>query len=110
MTRRLLPGAIVIPLAVRWLTWHGEAAGLFSEWTGLTLVTVLTVVLLAGLTVWTGIVVDRNDEASQEEETIARLASIVTSSNDAIFGETLEGVVTSWNPSRKPLTVTLRKR
>ena len=99
LTRRLLPAAILVPLACGWLRWKGEVSGLFSEWTGVAMMTVLSIVLLASLTGWTGFVVDRSDrERRQRDETIARLASIVTSSNDAIIGKTLNGIVTSWNP------------
>ena len=41
--------------------------------------------------------------AAREKKLSLRLASIVTSSNDAIFGETLEGVVTSWNPGAETI-------
>ena len=60
--------------------------------------TVSTVMLLAGLTVWTGFLAERRDWARrQKEEIIASLASIFPSFDDAIITETLDGVVTSWN-------------
>ncbi|MGB9071657.1 MAG: PAS domain S-box protein [Terriglobales bacterium] len=104
LTRRLFPAAILVPLVIGWLRWKGESAGLYSEWTGLTMMTVFSVVLLAGLTAWTGFVMNRSDWARRRgEETIARLTSIVTSSSDAIIGKTMGGVVTSWNPGAEAM-------
>jgi len=43
------------------------------------------------------------DERKDRDAAIIRLASIVESSGDAIFGETLQGVITSWNSSAENL-------
>lgn len=99
LARRLLPSAILIPLVIGWLRWKGQGAGLYSDWTGVALMTVTCIVLLAGLTAWTGFTVDRSErQRRQEMETADQLASIVECSNDAIIGKTTAGIVTSWNP------------
>ena len=104
LTRRIFPAAVVIPLMFGWLRWRGEPAGMFSAWTGLTVMTVFTVVLLGSLTVWTGFTVDRSErERRRLEESETQLASIVRSSNDAIFSKTLDGIVTSWNPGAEAI-------
>ncbi len=104
LMRRLLPAAILVPLLVAWLRWKGQASGLYSDWAGVALMTVFTAILLASLTVWTGLVAERTDcGRRQGEEASARLAFIVTSSTDAIIAETVDGIVISWNPGAQAI-------
>ncbi len=104
LMRRVVPAAVIVPMAVGWLRSKGQVAGLYSDWTGVSMMTVFSIVVLTGLTAWTGFVVDRSDwERRQGEETIDRLASIVMSSNDAIIGKTIDEVVTNWNPGAEAI-------
>jgi PAS domain S-box-containing protein len=104
LTRRLLPAAIFAPLVIGWLRWKGQNAGLLSDWAGVALMTGLLIVLLSGLTVWTGFTVDRSErERQRSQDSIGRLASIVECSSDAIIGKTLEGIVTDWNPGAEAI-------
>ncbi|NOW99026.1 PAS domain S-box protein [Mucilaginibacter sp. SG564] len=49
-----------------------------------------------------GTIVDQT-EAKLAEEKSAKLAAIVESSDDAIIGKNLDGVITSWNPAAEKL-------
>jgi PAS domain S-box-containing protein len=104
LTRRLLPSATLIPLVIAWLRWKGHGIGLYSDWTGVALMTVSCIVLLAGLTAWTGFTVDRSErERRRGKETADRLAAIIECSNDAIIVETTAGIVTTWNPGAEAI-------
>src|SRR5438045_2796914 len=98
LVRRLLPAAVCIPLVIAYFRTKGYAAGLYSEWTGVAIMTVSATLLLTVVTIWTAFVIDRTDtQREQAQEAESRLASIVTASYDGIFGESLDGIVTSWN-------------
>ncbi len=104
LARRLLPASIIVPVVIAWLRTSGQAAGLFSEWAGVAIMTVSAATLLSVITAWTALVIDGSEgQRQQAQEAERRLASIVMSSHDAIIGKTLEGIVTSWNPGAEDL-------
>ena len=47
LTRRLWPAAIVVPLLIGTASWKAYSAGLFSEWSGITVMIVAMITLLA---------------------------------------------------------------
>ncbi len=61
LTRRLWPATIVVPLLIGTVSWKAYAAGLFSEWSGITVMIVAMITLLAGLTVLSGQSIDQSD-------------------------------------------------
>lgn len=104
LCRRLVPAAILFPVLIGWLWWKGQQAGLYSVWTGSVIMAVSSGILLTALTVWTALAVDRADlKRRQAEESAKQLAAIVRSSNDAIIGKTVDGLVTSWNPGAEAI-------
>jgi hypothetical protein len=66
LTRRLVPAAIIVPLVMGWLRWKGAFAGHYSAWTEVAIVSLLSMVLLAGLTVWTASVIDRTEQEREQ--------------------------------------------
>ena len=51
---------------------------------------------------WVSFLHDLGEER-RDEATRARLAALVTSSSDAIVGETVDGIITDWNPGAERL-------
>ncbi len=68
LIRRLWPATIVVPLLIGTASWKAYSAGLFSEWSEITLIIVAMITLLAGLTVWSGQSIDRSDTERRQAE------------------------------------------
>jgi PAS domain S-box-containing protein len=70
LTRRLLPAAVTIPIVIGVLGWRAFFAGLYSEWSGVSVMIVVSISLLAGFTIWNGYRVDRSDAERRSAEAI----------------------------------------
>jgi PAS domain S-box-containing protein len=68
LTRRLWPAAIVVPLLIGGASWQAYSAGLVSEWSGITVMIVAMVTLLAGSTVLSAHRIDRGDAERRRAE------------------------------------------
>lgn len=68
LTRRLWPATIGVPLLIGTASWKAYSAGLFSEWSEITVIVVAMITLLAGLTVWTSQNIDRTDAERRQAE------------------------------------------
>jgi PAS domain S-box-containing protein len=68
LTRRLWLPTILVPLLAGTMSWTGHSAGLFSEWSGIMAMIAAMITLLAGLTVWSGLSIDRRDAARRQAE------------------------------------------
>ena len=68
LTRRLWPAAIVAPLMIGTASWSAYSAGLLSEWSGIMVMIVAMITLLAALAVWSGQSIDRSDAERRHAE------------------------------------------
>lgn len=70
LTRRLLPGAVVIPIAMGAFALRALLAGWISDWGAVTLMIVAMMVLLGAFSVWNGYIVNRGDLERERAERI----------------------------------------
>jgi len=88
--RRLVPAAVLIPLAVAWLRLLGERAGFYGTEFGLALFATSNVVLLTALVLWTARSLHRTDTSRRQAEDALRAseawrAGILDTADDAII-------------------------
>ena len=80
--RRLLPAAILIPIALGWLRLQGERAGLYSGEVGVSLFVVATIVLLSTATLWNLGSINEADHGHRKA--VAKYRGLLEASLDAI--------------------------
>ncbi len=73
LIRRLLPGAVILPILIGALGWKAFSAGVYSDWSVVALMIIAMIALLAGFAIWNGYVANRGDaERSQTEGILHR--------------------------------------
>ena len=70
LIRRLLPGAILLPIAIGALGWRALSAGLYSEWSVIAMMIIAMMIPLAGFAIWNGYIVNRGDAERLRAEAI----------------------------------------
>ncbi|MFA6043865.1 MAG: PAS domain S-box protein [Phycisphaerales bacterium] len=102
MFRRALPLVILIPIFIGLARVQAERASLVDQTLGTAIRTIAEMVLLGGVVWWGAIIVRRHERISERRESEARrqsglINSIVESSDDAIIGKQVNGVINAWN-------------
>ena len=61
LTRRLLPGAIILPIVIGALSWNALSVGQLSAWGAVSLMIVSMITLVGAFAIWNGYIVNRGD-------------------------------------------------
>jgi len=61
LIRRLVPAAIIIPIAIGALGWRALSTGVYSGWSVISMMIIAMMTLLAALAIWNGYIVSRGD-------------------------------------------------
>lgn len=104
LLRYLLPPTLIAPALMGWLRLQAEHSGWVEPPEGVALFAFSIAVLFGALVWFTASQLHQLDLKRREaERQLGYLANIVESSDDAIVGETLEGIVKSWNRGAEQL-------
>ncbi len=109
LARRVLPAAILVPVALGWLRLRAQQAGLLDLDSGLALFAGANVVFFAGLVLWNLRALHRSDSARQRALQAVRgseadLAIILDSIGDAVVATDSAGRILRMNPAAEELT------
>ena len=109
IVRGLLPPSLLVPSIIAYVRWRNYEEGLFSEWFSVTLITLFAISLLAGLTAWTALLVDRADRerrgaAERLRVSEERYRSLVIATTQIVWTTDADGRVISDMPTWRAFT------
>jgi PAS domain S-box-containing protein len=109
MIRGLLPASILVPAVIAFMRWKGYQQGLYSEWFGVTLMSVTAIALLAGMTTWTGFVIERADAGRKKATEDLRMSeqryrSLVVATAQVVWTTNADGQVVGDMPMWRAFT------
>lgn len=78
VTRRFLPIAVAVPLALGWLRLKGEQAGFYSTEVGLLLFAISNILILSSIIWWYSRSLDKTDRERRRSEEEIRLLQAIT--------------------------------
>src|SRR6185312_13082565 len=111
LARRLIPMAVLVPLAAGWLTLRGENMGLYGREFGVAIFSVLTIVglvfFLAGSVNFLARIENVREKTSldlkRQRDTLKHQAELIDLSNDAIIIADSRRRIVAWNGGAEAL-------
>lgn len=104
LTRRLLLTTLLVPLVLGFIQIWGYEQRYFDARTGTALLTAITAILLAGVSIFIARRMrDVEELAERNLDTVRWASAIVDSTHDAVISKDLEGEIFSWNTAAEQI-------